>query len=663
MGLVQVPIAFFIRLGDSLGMVDFRGVSKRYGAQVVLDDVSFRCNPGENVGIVGPNGAGKTTIFSLIAGEMTPDTGSVQLPSDCRLGYVCQHVAGRIADRQLLSHVEAAVPELLDLEQETHAIEARLQGTDVEEKLKLLARLGEVQTRFEAMGGYNMRPRAEQALSGLGFSEAAFQQPIGSFSGGWQSRAELARVLVAEPEVLLLDEPSNYLDIPTIEWLQRYLREFKGTLLLISHDRYLLNALTRVTIEVSAGKVERYSGNYDAYVSQRELRVEQRLAAQKNQDRRREQIETFVTRFRATSTKASQVQSKIKMLERMDRIERPRRLRSPGTIRLRPPPHSGVEVMRLDDAGLSYDGSRWVLRHLDLRITRGEKMVLVGLNGLGKTTLLRMLAGTLPLSEGRRVVGHKVVLGYQSQDFAETMNPHQTVYEAVKSVAVDVPDQEVRTLLGGFGFSGDSIDKPVQVLSGGEKIRVAFARLLIKPPNLLLLDEPTTHLDIQAREALEKALASYSGTLCLVTHDVDFARRVATSVVAMTPPGITPYAGGYDYYRERIKRAGQASAAPVATKTRATSVSAPGDKKVLRRERAREREDRRAAQRQLKQTIRKAEKRIELMEGEKADVLKGLSDPHPDTDFETLNRRLKDLQDEIDYATRQWVAAAEELGE
>jgi ATP-binding cassette subfamily F protein 3 len=644
-------------------MVDFRGITKRHGPQVVLDDVSFRCNPGEHIGIVGPNGAGKTTIFSLIVGEMEPDSGSVLLPSDCRLGYVRQHVGSGIEERPLLAHVEAAVPELLDLEQETHAIESRLQTADSVTQPQLLARLGEVQTRFEALGGYSMRPRAEQALSGLGFSEAAFQDPMGSFSGGWQSRAELARVLVAEPEVLLLDEPSNYLDIPTIEWLQRYLREFKGSLLLISHDRYLLNALTRVTLEVSGAEVERYNGNYDAYVSQRELRYEQRLAAQKNQDRRREQIETFVTRFRAKNTKASQVQSKIKMLERMERVEQPRRLKSPGTIRLRPPPHSGVEVMRLEGAGLSYDAEHWVLRQLDLRITRGEKIVLVGLNGLGKTTLLRLLSGALPLSEGRRVVGHKVVMGYQSQDFAETMNPGQTVYEAVKSVAAEVPDQEVRTLLGGFGFSGESIDKPVQVLSGGEKIRVAFARLLIKPPNFLLLDEPTTHLDIQAREALEKALTSYSGTLCLVTHDVDFARKVATSVMAMTPPGIMSYAGGYDYYKERIERAQQAAPAPVAARKGNPTVTSPGDKKAMRRERAREREEKRTAQRQLKQTIRRAEKRIELMEGEKVEVMKALSSPDSETDFGVLNRRLKELQDEIDYSTRQWEAAAEELGE
>ena len=240
-------LAFFTWLGDSPRMVDFRGVSKRHGAQVVLDEVSFRCNPGEHIGIVGPNGAGKTTIFTLITREAEPDGGEVLLPANCRLGYVRQHVGAGIADRQLLSHVEAALPELVELEEETHAIEARLKVAPPDATAVMLERLGEVQTRFETLGGYTIRPRAEQAFSGLGFSESTFQDPIGSFSGGWQSRAELARVLVAEPEVLLLDEPSNYLDIPTIEWLQRYLREFKGTLLLVSHDRYLLNALTSVT--------------------------------------------------------------------------------------------------------------------------------------------------------------------------------------------------------------------------------------------------------------------------------------------------------------------------------------------------------------------------------------------------------------------------------
>jgi ATP-binding cassette subfamily F protein 3 len=653
-------LAFSPWLGDSPRMVDFRGVSKRHGAQVVLDEVSFRCNPGEHIGIVGPNGAGKTTIFTLITREAEPDGGEVLLPANCRLGYVRQHVGAGIADRQLLSHVEAALPELVELEEETHAIEARLKGAPPDATAVMLERLGEVQTRFETLGGYTIRPRAEQALSGLGFSESTFQDPIGSFSGGWQSRAELARVLVAEPEVLLLDEPSNYLDIPTIEWLQRYLREFKGTLLLVSHDRYLLNALTSVTFEVSGGRVERYSGSYEAYVEQRELRYEQRLAAQKNQDRRRDQIEAFVTRFRAKSTKAAQVQSKIKMLERMDKVELPQRLVSPGTIRLRPPPHSGVELMRLEDAGVSYDGSRWVLRHLDLRITRGEKIVLVGLNGLGKTTLLRMLAGALELSEGKRATGHKMVMGYQSQDFAETMTPQQSVYDAVKAVAADVPDQEVRRLLGGFGFSGDSIDKRVQVLSGGEKIRVAFARLLIKPPNFLLLDEPTTHLDIQSREALEKALASYAGTLCLVTHDVDFARKVATSVIAMTPPGITRYAGGYDYYRERLAQEARGVVSTPAAR-RVDAPASPQDKKAQRRERAQQRQVRQAEERELKRTIRQAEKRVELMEAERATVLEALSSPDPETDFQSLNRRSRELQSEIDYSTRQWEAAAEAL--
>jgi ATP-binding cassette, subfamily F, member 3 len=335
-------------------------------------------------------------------------------------------------------------------------------------------------------------------------------------------RAELARVLASNPAILLLDEPSNYLDIPAIEWLQKFLRDYAGTLIMISHDRFLLNSLTTVTIEVAHGRAERYEGNYDTYVRQREVRYHQRLAAQRNQERQREKLETFIERFKAKSTKAAQAQSKMKMLARLDAVELPKIVVSPGRIRLRPPPHCGVEVVRLENAGLTYDNVRWVLQGIDLRLTRGEKVALVGFNGLGKTTLLRMLAGRLPLSEGKRVVSHNVVIGYQSQDFAETMDPGRTVYEMVKSVASDVSDQETRTLLGGFGFSGDAIDKNVGVLSGGEKIRVAFARLLIKPPNFLVLDEPTTHLDIQARERLEEALQNFEGTMCVVSHDIDF---------------------------------------------------------------------------------------------------------------------------------------------
>ncbi|MBN1558240.1 MAG: ABC-F family ATP-binding cassette domain-containing protein [Lentisphaerae bacterium] len=640
-------------------MITFLDVTKRFAGQTVLENASFQVNPGEHVGVVGPNGAGKSTVFNLIVGAVSPDGGTVQTPSACRIGYVHQQIDVPERDGGLLHYVEHALPELHAIRAEMHTLESALQtsaaGDAAQERLR---RLGELQHRFEALGGYALRPRAEKTLGGLGFDESEFGRALRTFSGGWQSRAELARVLTAEPDILLLDEPSNYLDIPAIEWLQRFLREFKGALMLISHDRYLLNSLTAVTLEVAHGRIERYTGCYDRYVGQRGQRDAQRAAALKNQQRKREQLERFIERFRAKNTRAAQVQSRIKQLERMPEIDVPSAPVGRGTIRLHPPPHCGLEVVRLDEAGVTYDGSRWVLRGLNLSIRRGEKTALVGRNGLGKTTLLRVLAGHLSPSEGRRKTGHKVVVGYQSQDFAETMPRECTVYETVKRAGTDCTEQEVRTLLGGFGFSGPAVEKRVAILSGGEKIRLAFARLLIRPPNFLVLDEPTTHLDIQAREALESALCDYRGTLCLVSHDIDFVRRVATGILAMTPPGVTRYAGGYDYYRE--KTAARAARAPVPTPS-GLGRGKPDDRKERRRRRARARQERQARTRQVRQRMAQAEHQIAVFEREKTEVLERLAAPDVATDFAGLNRRLKTLQEEIEHYTQLWDEAAAAL--
>lgn len=637
-------------------MLSFQQVCKSHGGQDVLLNASFRINPGERVGVVGPNGAGKSTIFGLITGELTPDKGVVELPREPRIGHLRQILSPNDTGCLLLEYVENAAPEFQRLQEEIERLEEELRMAPAGGRDSALRRLGELQTRFEHIGGYEIRGRAIRALGGLGFPSGSFHEPLRSFSGGWQMRAELARVLALDADLLLLDEPTNYLDVPAVEWLQRYLREFRGTLALISHDRYLLNSLTSITIEVANSRVERYPGNYEYYSRERSVRSEHRAAAFKNQERRREQVERFVERFRAKNTKSSQVQSRIKMLEKMEEIDLPPPVVSPGSIRVPLPPRSGLEIVRLEGAGLTYDGGRWVLRGVDLRVDRGEKIGLVGFNGLGKTTLLRMLSGLLPLSEGRRVVGARVVTGYQSQDFAETVDPVLTVYEAVKSAAPAAPERAVRSLLGGFGFSGKAVDKKAGVLSGGEKMRLAFARLLINPPNFLLLDEPTTHLDIGACEALEEALCDYKGTLCLVSHDIQFLRRVATSVLVMTPPGVTRYPGGYDYYREKVAAdtaaaAGAAGDAPPAVRGR----------RLDRRERAERVQEHSRRCRPLKEQMAAAERATTALEAEQAGLLEPPEGSMATLNFVNVNRRLTAIQEELQAAAAQWERAFEEL--
>ena len=651
-------------------MIDFRNVSVGFGAQQVLDDVSFRINRGERVGIVGPNGAGKSTIFSLLTGESTPDKGDVTLPRDIRVSHLRQQLKPAAPDVNLLEYSENALPALIGNQREIEALETQLDGVEGVDRERVVKRLGVLQSEFEHQGGYALSGRAKAALGGLGFKVSDFHAPFASFSGGWQMRAELARALVADPDLLLLDEPTNFLDIPAVEWLQRYLRDYKGTMVLVSHDRYLLNSLTTVTMEVAAGMVTRYAGNFNKYEEDCRMRHMQMEAARDNQDRRREQIERFVERFRAKNTKSSQVQSRMKMLEKMEEIEVPRVVIRAPRIRVPKPPSCGVEVIRLDQVGLSYNGADWVLRGVDLRIERGEKIGLVGLNGMGKTTLLKLIAGKLVPGEGRRVMGNNVVIGYQAQDFAEMMDPVRSVLETVKAASLGLSEREVRGLLGGFFFSGDAVDKKIAVLSGGEKMRVAFARLLVNPPNLLLLDEPTTHLDIPSREALENALHDYEGTVCIVSHDIEFTRHVATSIVAMVPPTVRLFPGGYDYYHEKMEAEGR-------SRKQETGIQNPesrirnldvrggdedtGDKKALRRERAMKRQEQGKVRRPLENRIKAAERKIAELEKEQDQLSGELMKPTPGTDYATVNRRLWEIQATLAETVEAWEKASLEL--
>lgn len=647
-------------------MLEFRQVSKRHGAQVVLDGVSLRVSAGERVGIVGPNGAGKSTLFELIAGGMAPDSGTVAVHPGLRIGWLQQQVPAANLDVPLLRHAVTAVPDLEEIRAETARLEAEAERADGDgDARRLLRRLGELQAAFEAAGGYGQEARAAAALAGLGFREREMQRPLRDFSGGWRMRAELARALLAEPDLLLLDEPSNYLDLPAVEWLRRRLEAFRGTLLLISHDRYLLESLTTITCEVAGGAVTRYPGPYSFYAAERGKRREVLLARQAAEDRRRAQVQRFVDRFRAKSSLSTRVQNKIKLLERMDEartvVEPLARGRS--AFRLAAPPHCGDEVMRWEGLGFSYDGGqRWIFRGISGDLHKGEKIAVVGPNGAGKTTFLRVVAGMLRATEGTCRAGHLVRPGYQSQESAETMPPLFSCLEVMKAAGPDAAESEIRTLLGGFGFTGEAAEKRVGVLSGGERIRLAFARLLLRPPNLLLLDEPTTHLDVESREALQDALKAYAGTVLFVSHDVEFVRAVAQGILAIAPDGagVRRYPGGYGYFLEKAPqdaefwRAFCGNAAPPPTAAEAEAGAAKADRRAALA-------DRKAAKNELKKVeaaIAAAETAIAELEERIGSLQMELGSPSlSQADRKAVAARLKEAQTALDAQNLAWEAA------
>lgn len=646
-------------------MLDFRGISVHYGHQDVLTDVTFRVNKGDRVGVVGPNGSGKSTLFKIVLGEMSTDTGELIVENNPRIGWTRQNPEPDAPDETLLEYAVRGIPGLSEMEAEMQELE-----TDLEDPVKM-KRYGELQTKFEHLGGYDIETRVKVALGGLGFAVEEFAKPFKSFSGGWRMRAELSRVLASKPDLLLLDEPSNYLDLPAVDWLQKFLKAYDGTLMLISHDSYLLRTLTSIIVEVDAGTATRYEGNLDYYLREREVRYEHLKAAKENQDHHREQLQRFVDRFRAQATKAAQAQSRQKLIDKIDeaRIVLPKRYTRSGRLRLAEPPPSGIEMFRCEDLGFSYvtNPPKFVFRNVSFNIARGDKVALIGYNGLGKTTLMRVIAGTRQPTEGRAVLGHNVVPGYLSQEFAETIPPDVSVYRNAKN-AWDAhggrPEKVFRNQLGAFGFDENDVEKPAGVLSGGEKIRLAFLRLFLTAPNFLLLDEPTTHLDLDGRRLLQDALQKYSGTILLVSHDIDFVRAVATSVLEITHEGIRLFPGGYDYYCE--KKAELAGGRPKQAELAKPSVAADADgqkftSKELRKRRAEERAKVAPKVRELKRRVETAEKKIDELQKALDAASAELFNPTPATNFAEVNRQVRTLQFEIDRYTADWERAATEL--
>ena len=617
-------------------MLTIADVSKSYGTSELFSDVSLFIARTDRLGLIGPNGAGKSTLFGLILGEEKPDTGTIEWERGADFGYLPQESAP--AGDETILHIATSGK--------------KLEPTDDDYDID-----------------YTLEPRARKILAGLGFKDDDADKLAKTFSGGWVMRAHLARLLVAEPALLLLDEPTNHLDLEALLWFQDYLTRYPGGLVVISHDRAFLNALCTGMLELRAGTLHYYHGNYDNFLVEKEARKAQQAAAFKNQQREIAHLQVFDDRFGAKASMASRAKSKEKQIERLKEVavEEPTEELRKMNFKFPQPPRSGLKVVELEHVQQAY-GENVIYKDLNFTAERGQGIVLIGPNGAGKSTLLKILAGVIPIQGGIRELGSNVVPGYFAQNRLDNLNPDATVFENVMELRTNenqLTEQQARAILGAFLFRKDDVHKPVSVLSGGEKTRLALARILVKPPNLLLMDEPTTHLDIQSIDALVHALKSYEGTLIFISHDVHFIKALAKNVLHVHSGRLTNYAGDYDYYLEksklsdaraaitagftdgRPKQAEAKKAAPVAV--------APAKPKASPSE-----------IRKFRESVGVLEKKVVELESKQAEITAALEAPETYADkgkFQHLNRELTAMTDQVTAATEAWEQAVSQLTE
>lgn len=667
----------------------------QFGGEFLFRDVTFTVRPSDRMGLVGPNGAGKSTLLRIIAGVYEPESGQINYPGGYRIGYLPQEptLDQAAQERSLLSEALRAKEELIAIEEAMEDVHRQIEeSTDYESDryAKLLDRFGDLNHKFEAAGGFGLKAQTQKILSGLGFTDTDHYRPVKEFSGGWQMRLMLAKLLISQPDALLLDEPTNHLDLESLIWLEDFLKGYEGLVVLVSHDRSFLNAVTNRTAEIDNGKIDVYAGNYDYYERTKAEREAQKEAIAANLAAKRREIEAFVERFRYKATKARQAQSRIKMLERMERIE----LTSKGgSVHFAFPPsqQSGRMVFELEGLAKSYDGIHDIFSNVDLFIERGQRLAFLGKNGEGKTTMGKILAGQEPPTGGVLKLGHNVTIGYYAQHQAEALDPKLNVLETLEGVARAqffhqgsssasiYSQQQIRNLLGAFLFQGDDVYKPVRVLSGGEKSRLALAKMLLEPVNTLILDEPTNHLDMQSKEVVKEALLAFEGTVIVISHDRDFLEDLVDRVITFGGGSVKEYIHPLEQYLEELheselariqgkrleKREAKTAFTDVTSVNGAPKKTESRDEqKERKRKEAEERNARAQREKPLRTKIKKTEDDIAKLESDIQAIQDAMLDPDYYTDGERVkrdNERHAQLKSKLEELYFNWSKLNEEL--
>ena len=633
-----------------------------YGGFVLLNDINFHISESDKIGLVGKNGAGKSTILKLICGLQSPTNGKVAVPNDVKIGYLPQ-IMEHHRGRSVIDEAMTAFAEMFDLEAELEKITVELsEREDYESKeyQDLIVRMNEVNDRLAYTRSDNPQVMAEKTLIGLGFKYEELSRPTETFSQGWNMRIELAKILLSRPDVLLLDEPTNHLDIESIEWLEGYLKDYKGSLVLISHDRKFLDNVTNRTVEIMVGRIHDYKVPYSKYLELRKERLAQQQAAYENQQRMIEKTEEFIERFRYKPTKSNQVQSRVKQLEKLERIEVDIEDRSTLAVKFPPAPRSGDIAYKAVDMRVGY-GTKVVFDDAQIEVRRGEKVALVGRNGEGKTTLMRVIMNELDPMAGESKVGHNVCIGYYAQNQEDILDKEDTVFGTLDRVAVGDIRLKLRDILGAFLFKGEDIDKKVAVLSGGERARLAMAKLILKPYNLLALDEPTNHMDIRSKDILKQALKAYDGTLIIVSHDRDFLDGLVDKLYEFRDGKVKEHLGGVQDFLERRKLE---NLSELERHYKPAAVEKPVEVVQKKEEAKQEYQAKKYVskeEKKIKNRISFLEKGIEQIETKMAEIEAVLMNPGPDDDIMELTRAYLENKRELDFKMQEWEKLNEQL--